>query len=188
MAAHSLLSRRPCWRCPQSLMSSRPADFDSSASSPSSPVSLSDYLTLAVSLSHAAGALILSAFHSRKSVSGIRQLERLRLLCTRHSLQSLRSYDSCSINVCYVAAGRAEAYYEGYDPIVGPKPWDSAAAALILTEAGGLVADTNGGAFDLTQGRVLAANNRTIAQVIIDACTEVERGETAQLSTERTHV
>ena len=110
-----------------------------------------------------------------RSVSGIgRQLERLRALTTRHSLQSLRSYGSCALNMCYVAAGRAEAYYEGLDSIVGPKPWDSAAAAVIVLEAGGVLRDFNGGAFDMTSGRVIAANNDVVAQLIVDVCAQVE--------------
>ena len=141
------------------------------------------------SITQLSSAAVLTELGYDRSTSGIhRQLERLRLLCTRHSLQSLRSYGSCALNMCYVAAGRGEAYYEGLDSSVGPKPWDSAAAALVLTEAGGLVADTNGGAFDFTLGRVLAANNQSIAAVILDVCKEVEREEAAQLHTQHPHV
>ena len=83
-------------------------------------------------------AAVITELGYDRSVLGVgRQLERLRLLCTRHSLQSLRSYGSCALNMAYVSAGRAEAYYEGVDSHVGPKPWDSAAAALLGDGGGG---------------------------------------------------
>ena len=101
-------------------------------------------------------------------------LERLRLLCCAHSMQSLRSYGSCALNMCYVAAGRAEVYYEGRDRLVGPKPWDSGAAALVVRESGGCVYDTNGGAYDMCSGRVMACNNEEMARVMIAVFEQVK--------------
>lgn len=46
---------------------------------------------------------------------------------------------SAALNMCFVAAGEADAYYE-----FGIHCWDMAAAALIVTEAGGIVMDTQG--------------------------------------------
>jgi len=73
-------------------------------------------------------------------------------------------YGSAATDLCYVAAGRFGAYYES-----GLKPWDVAAAGLIVEEAGGVVSDTSerplnllteeNGAFCL---HVLAAKNRDI--------------------------
>lgn len=51
---------------------------------------------------------------------------------------------SAATDISYVAAGRLGAYYES-----GLKPWDVAAAALIVQEAGGIVSDTSGQALDL---------------------------------------
>lgn len=48
--------------------------------------------------------------------------------------QSVRMYGSCALNMCAVAAGRADAYYEGLNNIQGPKPWDVSAASVIVTE------------------------------------------------------
>ena len=39
---------------------------------------------------------------------------------------------SCALDLCHVAEGSADAYVEE-----GPQPWDWAAGALVLTEAGG---------------------------------------------------
>ena len=50
-----------------------------------------------------------------------------------------RRAGAASIDFCYVAAGRLDAYYE-----FGLYPWDFAAGALIVTEAGGSVGGLNG--------------------------------------------
>ena len=44
----------------------------------------------------------------------------------------MRMTGSAALNVCKVAEGSADGYYE-----IGPHIWDVAAAAVILTEAGG---------------------------------------------------
>ena len=50
-----------------------------------------------------------------------------------------RRAGAASIDLCYVAAGRLDAYYE-----YGLYPWDFSAGALIVTEAGGKVGGLNG--------------------------------------------
>uniref|UniRef100_A0A1A8BH78 Inositol monophosphatase 1 n=1 Tax=Nothobranchius kadleci TaxID=1051664 RepID=A0A1A8BH78_NOTKA len=55
-----------------------------------------------------------------------------------------------------------QAYYE-----IGMHVWDIAAGSLIVSEAGGLVLDVDGGQVDLMSRRVLAANNRSIAEKIV---------------------
>ena len=121
-------------------------------------------------------AAIITELGYDRSVSGMAlQLERLRLLTTKHSMQSLRMYGSCAMNMCSVAMGRAEAYYEGVSSLIGPKPWDVAAASLIITESGGLLYDPLGSPFDMWSGRILCANNDTIAQQIIQTFQEAEQ-------------
>ncbi len=51
---------------------------------------------------------------------------------------------SAAADMCYVAAGRFGAYYES-----GVKPWDFAAASLLVQEAGGLVSNLDGTPLDL---------------------------------------
>jgi myo-inositol-1(or 4)-monophosphatase len=50
-----------------------------------------------------------------------------------------RRAGAAAIDLCYVAAGRLDAYYE-----FGLYPWDFAAGSLIVTEAGGRVGGLNG--------------------------------------------
>ena len=52
-----------------------------------------------------------------------------------------------------VAAGRLDAYWEQ-----SAKPWDVAAGALLVAEAGGRVTDGRGRPFDLSQPTILASN------------------------------
>lgn len=58
-------------------------------------------------------------------------------------VHSLRSLGSAALNLCAVAAGQADAYWEG-----GCYAWDVAAGWCILAEAGGLVASGNPGDWD----------------------------------------
>ncbi len=69
--------------------------------------------------------------------------------------QSMRRLGSAALDLCYVAAGRLDGYYER-----GVKAWDIAASALILREAGGKVSDYRGDELDLKIGEVVASNSR----------------------------
>jgi len=51
----------------------------------------------------------------------------------------IRRAGAASLDLCYVAAGRFDGYWEGY-----LKPWDVAAGALVVLEAGGRVTDFDG--------------------------------------------
>ncbi len=54
-------------------------------------------------------------------------------------IRDIRRGGSAAIDLCSVAAGRADAYYER-----GPKEWDFAAGALMVEEAGGTVGGLHG--------------------------------------------
>lgn len=65
----------------------------------------------------------------------------------------VRRAGAASIDFAHVAAGRLDGYWE-----LGLKPWDVAAGALLVAEAGGRVSDMALGPLDLNQPRVLASN------------------------------
>ena len=67
----------------------------------------------------------------------------------------LRVQGAAAIELCYVAAGRFDARIEAY---LGP--WDIAAGALILMNAGGQVSDFNGGNDFYSGHQVLASNGK----------------------------
>jgi myo-inositol-1(or 4)-monophosphatase len=64
-----------------------------------------------------------------------------------------RRLGSASLDLCMVARGWLDGYWERK-----LKPWDVAAGALIVVEAGGVVTDTRGGPFDVYEGAVVASN------------------------------
>jgi myo-inositol-1(or 4)-monophosphatase len=54
-------------------------------------------------------------------------------------VRDLRRMGAASLDLCHVAAGRVDAYYER-----GLQPWDMAAGVLVVTEAGGVVSGLAG--------------------------------------------
>ncbi|KAG9278439.1 inositol monophosphatase 1 [Astyanax mexicanus] len=83
-----------------------------------------------------------------------------KILCL--PVHGIRGAGSAAINMCLVAAGSVEAYYE-----IGIHCWDFAAAAVIVEEAGGVLLDFEGGPMDLMSRRIIAANNKSIAERIV---------------------
>jgi myo-inositol-1(or 4)-monophosphatase len=67
--------------------------------------------------------------------------------------QGMRRLGSAALDLCYVASGRLDGYYER-----GIWAWDIAAGNLILEEAGGKVTNYRGGILDL-EGREIVASN-----------------------------
>ncbi|KAM8966855.1 inositol monophosphatase 1 [Pelodytes ibericus] len=82
-----------------------------------------------------------------------------RLLCL--PIHGIRAVGTAAVNMCLVATGGADAYYE-----MGIHCWDMAAASVIVTEAGGVVLDAKGGPFDLMSCRVIAASTKEIGERI----------------------
>ncbi len=72
--------------------------------------------------------------------------------------QSIRRTGSAALNLCYVAAGRFDLAWS-----FSTSAWDSAAGALIVREAGGVVQSPYGGEFDLQSGHFLAAAGPALA-------------------------
>ena len=69
--------------------------------------------------------------------------------------QAVRRCGSAALDLCYVACGRFDGFWE-----LKLKPWDVAAGALIVEEAGGRVSDFGGRTFDPFSERALASNGR----------------------------
>ncbi len=73
----------------------------------------------------------------------------------------LRNFGSAALHLAYVAAGRLEACCH-----LTLQPWDVAAGALLITEAGGQLATFTGEPWRLTQLQVVADNGHLHAQVL----------------------
>jgi myo-inositol-1(or 4)-monophosphatase len=67
--------------------------------------------------------------------------------------QAVRRAGSAVLDLCYVACGRLDGYWEHQ-----VMPWDMAAGALVVLEAGGAVTAPDGSAFSVDGGQVLATN------------------------------
>lgn len=75
--------------------------------------------------------------------------------------RAVRRLGSAAIDLCYVAAGRLDGFWEMH---LGP--WDIAAGALIVEEAGGRVTATNGGPYSARAGNILATNGALHDQML----------------------
>ena len=67
----------------------------------------------------------------------------------------IRRSGSAALDLAYVAAGRLEGCW-----LYGLQPWDLAAGALLVREAGGLITDFAGGESWWESGELIAANPR----------------------------
>lgn len=77
--------------------------------------------------------------------------------------RGIRRFGSAALDLCYVAAGRFQAYYESM-----LNPWDIAAGALIVEEAGGVVCNYKGGLFNAHEGEVIATNKDLQSHVLVN--------------------
>ena len=75
--------------------------------------------------------------------------------------QAVRRLGSAALDLCYVAAGRLDGFWEQR-----LHPWDIAAGALIVEEAGGRVTDLGGRPFASRTGEVVASNGHLHDQMV----------------------
>jgi myo-inositol-1(or 4)-monophosphatase len=67
--------------------------------------------------------------------------------------QALRRAGSAALDLCYVACGRMDGFWE-----LNLSPWDTAAGQLIVSEAGGEVSTLDRGKYDIHKKEILATN------------------------------
>ncbi len=73
----------------------------------------------------------------------------------------LRRPGAASLDLCYVACGRYDGFWE-----FGLSPWDMAAGALVIAEAGGLVSDLAGDQNFLQTGNIVAGTPKVFAPLL----------------------
>jgi myo-inositol-1(or 4)-monophosphatase len=83
--------------------------------------------------------------------------------------RAVRRLGSAALDLCYVAAGRFEAFWEQH-----LKPWDVAAGGLIVEEAGGRVTGMDGSPFDPAAAHLVASNGHVHDQML-DVIRDVRR-------------
>ena len=87
----------------------------------------------------------------------------------------MRRVGSAALDMAYVAAGRFDAFWE-----LCLAPWDVAAGALLIKEAGGEVTDFQGGR-DWLLGRNIISSNRRIHALLRDRLDPIQHGELGKL-------
>jgi myo-inositol-1(or 4)-monophosphatase len=80
------------------------------------------------------------------------------LVNAMHHTAGVRRAGAAALDLCYVAAGRLDAFWE-----TGLAPWDLAAGALIIREAGGIVSGLDGSEDFMESGHVLTGSPRIYA-------------------------
>lgn len=81
----------------------------------------------------------------------------------------IRRFGACAPELCYLAMGRCELYFEYL-----LSPWDFAAASLIVAEAGGVISSLDGHGLSLVSpGGVIAANSRCNHDVLLEIVSKV---------------
>jgi myo-inositol-1(or 4)-monophosphatase len=96
-------------------------------------------------------ALLTTGFAQLRRVQTARNFELFKKI-TMETL-GVRRDGSAALDLAYVASGRIDAYWEW-----GLAPWDVAAGALLVQEAGGTVSGLSRSEFNLFSAEILAAN------------------------------
>jgi len=96
-------------------------------------------------------SLLATGFPYDLRTSGQNNFDHFRAFSLK--AQAIRRAGSAALDLSYVACGRFDGFWE-----MKLAPWDTAAAALIVEEAGGRVTDFGGGKFSNFKPRCLASN------------------------------
>jgi myo-inositol-1(or 4)-monophosphatase len=86
----------------------------------------------------------------------LRQLKRVM-----GSSAGVRRAGAAALDLAYVACGRLDAFWE-----MGLSPWDMAAGALLIQEAGGLVGDLKGESGFMESGEICASTPKIFAALL----------------------
>ena len=86
-----------------------------------------------------------------------------------HRCQGVRRLGSASLDFCYIAAGRLDAFYE-----VNLNPWDVCAGDLICREAGGRTSDWFGGPLPFSGSRIVATNGTALHEELLAVLAQPE--------------
>ncbi len=104
-------------------------------------------------------SLLATGFPYDRRESEINNVEHFNKFIVR--ALGIRRMGSAAIDLCYTAAGRFDGFWE-----LKLKPWDTAAAYLIVEEAGGKVSNFSGTPFSPFMNECLAANKEIQARML----------------------
>lgn len=118
------------------------------------------------------GALVVTGFPYDRWTAADNNADRFGHFVRR--TQGVRRVGSAALDLCYVAAGRCDVYWE-----TGPNPWDVQAGILFVEEAGGQVTDFTGArAAPALRGNQIVATNGWLHAQALDV---IQHGAAAPL-------
>ena len=103
-------------------------------------------------------ALVAVSFPPRVTAESVHIREFVQCLL---QARSIRRMGSAALNLCYLAAGRLDAFWAR-----NIQAWDVAAGILLVQEAGGTVTGLDGGPFSLAQPPFIAASTNRLHSVL----------------------
>ncbi|HAT2065551.1 TPA: inositol monophosphatase [Legionella pneumophila] len=104
-------------------------------------------------------SLLGTGFHFRDATLAQRYLPTFEALIGKCA--GVRRTGSAALDLAYVASGRLDGFWE-----FGLRPWDIAAGALLVREAGGLISDVRGGEDFLNYGDVVAGTPKVFKSLL----------------------
>ena len=114
-------------------------------------------------------SLASTGFPSRKRHHNINIHFYYQLAMASHGV---RRTGSAALDLSYVASGRLDFFWE-----FGLKPWDMAAGALLVQEAGGRVSEMAGGPLSVTASDHILADNALLHDEVLAAFAEIFQGK-----------
>jgi len=104
-------------------------------------------------------SLLATGFPYDIRVSEVNNIIHFNNFLTR--VQGIRRCGSAAMDLCYVACGRFDGFWE-----LKLQPWDMAAGALIAQEAGGRISDFKNREFSIFNSEILATNGLIHQQMV----------------------
>ncbi|MEW5895918.1 MAG: inositol monophosphatase family protein [Candidatus Omnitrophota bacterium] len=114
-------------------------------------------------------SMMITGFFYDRSEAMIKNLESMKHFFEA-SVRGIRRFGSAALDLCYVASGRATGFWE-----FRLNPWDFAAGALIVQEAGGTVSNLRGENIDPTKQSYIVASNGRIHPEVLSILQMVEK-------------
>ena len=97
-------------------------------------------------------ALVLVDPGYERSAEGVHKYTACTSALLLANVQAIRVIGSAVLSICYVASGRANAYFAGIHLDDTPKPWDWCAAYVIASEAGATFSRLDDRGYDAVEG------------------------------------
>jgi myo-inositol-1(or 4)-monophosphatase len=129
---------------------------------------LNNHRVRASNIGKVAESLASTGFPSRKRHHNVNIHFYYQLAMASHGV---RRTGSAALDLSYVASGRLDFFWE-----FGLKPWDMAAGALLVQEAGGRVSDMTGAPLSLTASDNILADNGALHAEILASFAEIFQG------------